>query len=119
MERVHIQVLNAQDAGASAVVVTDTEETEEWHTTMSGSPEDTKGIRIPSVFVSRETGEHLWNKRIRPLSGKIRASVNATGHIQPRPIGAVETLGIYILVSMLLIGFSGICGVLVALVVTW
>lgn len=115
------QIIHAQRAGASAVVVTDDTHTDNWFMAMSGSPENTQDVRIPAVFVSHETGERLWSKRLRLSSGKIRASVNATGHVflRPRSIGVLETLGVYILVSMLLVGFSGICGVLFAFGVSW
>lgn len=103
------------------MIVTDLERTEHWYMAMSGSPEQTAEIRIPAVFVSHETGERLWSKRLWPSSGRIRASINATGHValRPRSIGVLETLGVYILVSMLLIGFSGLCGVLFAFAVSW
>lgn len=105
------------------MVVTDTEVVgkDKWHTIMTGVPENTKGIKIPSVFVSRSTGERLWSRRLWPWNVDIRASLNQTGHVElrPPPIGPLETLGVYLLVSMLLVGFSGLCGVLVALAITW
>lgn len=82
-----------------------------------------KGIEIPAVLVSHATGERLWSNRswIPGRQGKLVASVGATGHIvlQPRPVGALEMLGIYLLLSVLLLAFSGVCGLLFALAFTW
>lgn len=113
------QVLHAQAAGAAAVVVSDHEETGQRLMSMSGLPEKTQDIHIPSVFVSREAGERLWGKRLWPPSGRMFASVNATGHLRPQRISALETLWVYVLVSMLLIVFSSMSAVLVALGLAW
>lgn len=116
------KVLHAQEAGASAVVVTDTRILpENWWMIMYGEPESTKGIKIPAVLVSQEAGETLWNTRTWLGNGKIRVSINLRGHIvmQSPAIGALETLGIYILLLVLLLAFSGICGVVFALGITW
>lgn len=114
---------NAQSAGASAVVVTDNNTENTSHktmTTMSGEPEYTRDVNIPSVLVTYTDGQRLWARRSRWSGGdRIVASVNAKGHLRPPTIGALETLGVYILVSMILIGFSVICGVVVALAVSW
>ena len=83
----------------------------------------TQGIEIPAVLVSHATGERLWSNRswIPGRPGRLKASVGATGHfvLQPRPVGALEMLGIYLLLSVLLLAFSGVCGLLFALAFTW
>lgn len=88
---------------------------------MYGAPESTDGIEIPAVLVSHATGERLWNSRSWLPSGRLRASVNATGHImlQAQSVGTLEMLGIYVLLSVLLVAFSGACGLLFALMFTW
>lgn len=88
---------------------------------MSGLAENTRGIEIPAVLVSRVTGERLWSKRFWMPPAKFKASINATGHVMLRPvrIGTLETISVYFLLSMLLLGFSGICGLLFALAFTW
>eukprot|EP00752_Nemacystus_decipiens_P014147 g12580.t1 len=117
------KVLHAQEAGASAVVVTDTRVTDKWLMVMYGDPENAQGIEIPAVLVSHSTGERLWSNRswIPGRQGKLKASVGAAGHIvlQTRPVGALEMLGIYLLLSVLLLAFSGVCGLLFALAFTW
>lgn len=115
-------MLNAQSAGASAVVVTDNNTENTSHkmmTTMSGEPEYTRDVNIPSVLVTYTDGQRLWARRRWSGGDNIVASVNVEGHLRPPTIGALETLGVYILVSMILIGFSVICGVVVALAVSW
>ncbi|CBN76116.1 conserved unknown protein [Ectocarpus siliculosus] len=117
------KVLHAQLAGASAVVVTDTPATDKWLMVMYGDPENTQGIDIPAVLVSHATGERLWSNRswLPGRQGRLRASVGAAGHIvmAARPVGALEMLGIYLLLSVLLLAFSGVCGLVFALGFTW
>ncbi|CAM9125378.1 unnamed protein product [Ectocarpus sp. 13 AM-2016] len=117
------KVLHAQLAGASAVVVTDTPATDKWLMVMYGDPENTQGIDIPAVLVSHATGERLWSNRswLPSRQGRLRASVGAAGHIvmAARPVGALEMLGIYLLLSVLLLAFSGVCGLVFALGFTW
>lgn len=114
-------MLNAQEAGASAVVVTDTRSTDNWVVLMYGSPERAQAIEIPAVLVSHATGERLWNTRHWILGTRLRASLNATGnmYLQPQPVGALEMVGIYLLLSVLLLAFSGVCGLLFALAFSW
>lgn len=75
------------------------------------------------MLVSHATGERLWSTKafLPGWHGRLRASVGATGHIVmgPRPVGALEMLGIYLLLSVLLLAFSGVCGLLFALAFTW
>ncbi|CAM9910319.1 unnamed protein product [Ectocarpus fasciculatus] len=82
-----------------------------------------QGIEIPAVLVSHATGERLWSNRswIPGRQGRLRASVGAVGHIvmAARPVGALEMLGIYLLLSVLLLAFSGVCGLVFALAFTW
>ncbi|CAM9504662.1 unnamed protein product [Scytosiphon promiscuus] len=117
------KVLHAQEAGASAVVVTDTRATDQWLMVMYGDPENTQGIEIPSVLVSHATGERLWSNRswIPGRQGKLRASVGASGHIvmTTRAMSPMEMVGIYLLLSVLLLAFSSICGLMFALAFTW
>ena len=116
------QVFNAQEAGASAVVVTDTRPIENWWMLMYGDAQQARSIEIPAVLISHEAGESLWNTRLSWLgNGKMRASINATGHVVLRTptIGILETLGIYVLLAVLLLAFSGICGLAFALTFTW
>lgn len=83
----------------------------------------TQGIEIPSVLVSQATGERLWSNRswIPGRQGKLRASVGASGHIvmAPRAMGVMEMVGVYLLLSVLLLAFSSICGLLFILAFTW
>ena len=116
------QVLHAQEAGASAVIVVDDKPRVRWKVIMRGTSESSQGIDIPAVLVSYETGEYLWGTRWWMPRRKIRASITATGHIASLPpqIGsALEMLGIYFLLSVLLITFSGVCGLLFALGLSW
>lgn len=75
------------------------------------------------MLVSHATGERLWSNRswIPGRQGRLRASVGAAGHIvmAARPVGALEMLGIYLLLSVLLLAFSGVCGLAFALAFTW
>ncbi|CAM9980387.1 unnamed protein product, partial [Hapterophycus canaliculatus] len=81
------------------------------------------GIEIPSVLVSQATGERLWSNRswIPGRQGRVRASLGASGHIVmgAPAMGVVEMLGIYTLLSVLLLAFSSICGLLFILAFTW
>lgn len=82
----------------------------------------TQGIEIPAVLVSHATGDRLWSNRSWiPGNGRLRASVGAAGHIEldTRRAGALEMVGIYLLLSVLLMAFSGVCGLLFALALTW
>lgn len=115
--------MHAQEAGASAVVVADSKPRKNWSVIMRGTEENSQGIDIPAVLVSYETGGHLWSTRSWMPRRKLRASINAIGHIasrRPPPIGTtVEMLGIYLLLSVLLLAFSGVCGLLFALGLSW
>lgn len=115
-------MLHAQEAGASAVVVVDNKPRVLWYVSMRGTLESSQGIDIPAVLVSYETGEYLWSTRSWMPRRKVRASINAIGHIADRPpqIGTtLEMLGIYFLLSVLLLAFSGVCGLLFALGLSW
>lgn len=93
-----------------------------WNVVMRGTAESSQGIDIPAVLVSYETGEHLWSTRSWMPRRKFRASINAIGHIANRTpqIGTtLEMLGIYFLLSVLLLAFSGVCGLLFAIGLSW
>ncbi|CAM9707991.1 unnamed protein product, partial [Choristocarpus tenellus] len=128
------KVQNAQQAGASAVVVTDSNISEvafdEWAITMSGSDEGTAGITIPSVFVSGKDGESLWaysdghaawHGAGSGQGGGITVTLNSTGRVPPHgrgSMGPLETLGVYLIVSFLLVTVSGLVGLIVAVSIT-
>lgn len=115
--------MHAQEAGASAVVVADSKPRNSWNVIMRGTIDNSKGVEIPAILVSYETGGRLWSTRSWMPRRKLRASINAIGHIasrRPLPMGTtVEMLGIYFLLSVLLLAFSGACGLLFALGLSW
>ena len=81
------KILHSQGAGAAAVVVYGATDTEEL-ITMAAEPDEVGDIRIPSVYVSKRTGESLPGARV---------VLNATGEL---PMGDGEPLpGIDSLVS--------------------
>lgn len=86
---------------------------------MSGMEEWVSRITIPSVFISHATGLALRNSSIATQGG-VMISLNDTGHVKPKTkqIGPIETLATYVVVSLVLLSFSGCCGLLLALCVT-
>ncbi|TFJ84636.1 hypothetical protein NSK_004101 [Nannochloropsis salina CCMP1776] len=124
------KVWRAQQAEAAGVIVYDSAARERWGTIMSGVEEWTSRITIPSVFVSHSTGLSLRNavaQSERQSSGpgfegaaRVRVTLNDTGHVRAKTkqIGPIETLATYVVVSLVLLSFSGCCGLLLALCVT-
>ena len=86
---------------------------------MSGVEERASLVSIPALFVSHATGQSLRDAS-RSTKGGARVTLNDTGHVRPRAkqIGPVETLATYVVVSLVLLSFSGCCGLLLALGVT-
>ncbi len=99
---------------------------------MSGVEERASLVQIPAVFVSHSTGLGLRDAALALAAnadahnanngggGGVRVTLNDTGHVKPRAkqIGPVETLATYVVVSLVLLSFSGCCGLLLALGVT-
>jgi hypothetical protein len=86
---------------------------------MSGVEEWVSRIKIPSVFVSYASGMLLRNTSASsPVD--LLISLNGTGHVKPKAktIGPIETLATYVVVSLVLLSFSGCCGLLLMLCVT-
>ncbi len=119
------KVWRAQQAEAAAVIVYDSVDRERWGTIMSGVEEWASKISIPSVFVSYSTGLGLKNaatqqQKSSSSSASVLVTLNDTGHVKPKTkhIGPIETLATYVVVSLVLLSFSGCCGLLLALCVT-
>jgi hypothetical protein len=89
-----------------------------WGTIMSGVEDEVWKISIPSVFVSHATGLALRNSSEEYR--EVLISLNDTGHVKPKTkqIGPIETLATYVVVALVLLSFSGCCGLLLALCVT-
>lgn len=97
-----------------------------WGTIMSGVEDEVGRVVIPSVFVSHSTGLTLKNASQQAGGqegeevGVVLVTLNDTGHVKPKTkrIGPIETLATYVVVSLVLLSFSGCCGLLLALCVT-
>lgn len=96
---------------------------------MSGMEDEVWKVRIPSVFVSHSTGMVLRNASLGLLASdgkageeleEVLVTLNDTGHVRPKAkrIGPIETLATYVVVSLVLLSFSGCCGLLLALCIT-
>ena len=131
------KIYRVQEREAVAAIVYDTADRERWGTIMSGVEEWAELITIPSVFVSYSTGLALKNAAMQGrnphhFNGKsgssggdgggasVLVTLNDTGHVKPKTkqIGPIETLATYVVVSLVLLSFSGCCGLLLALCVT-
>lgn len=113
------KIYRLQQSDAVAAVVYDNLDRERWGTIMSGVEEWVSRIKIPSVFVSYASGMLLRNTSASsPVD--LLISLNGTGHVKPKAktIGPIETLATYVVVSLVLLSFSGCCGLLLMLCVT-
>jgi hypothetical protein len=118
-----ITVYHAQKAGASAVIVVDSDIQDRWAIIMFGLDIYTEKINIPSVFVSYVTGEAL-KRTATELSikgGLLAITLNATGHVEIKSAterGALESIATYMLVGVLLCLMLSALFILVALCVS-